>query len=579
MEREVQREHGGEVSAGLGVATCHRHLDFHIVERVADQHLHGHTTAFRHVQFRRRKTNHHGAHATTRRGVLTQEIEGVLGVNVPLVLAFVPIRGTLAHVRLANQRVFSHGAFSNRPRTQGVHANDAHHVDDLTVLPQHDGVVPVEPRHRAQHLALVHDGRRSLWVSEHRHCARRQNPFEVERLNGHVRTVVVNLHDVRRQIDVKRRRIVHLQSLVVAGALHVFADDQIVTQARRAALQNQHLQGIRRQTVAPQGRCAAHGHAWRHRRCIQPVLVAQPPNVVRSGAFKTGKVEIGFVRRGQDVVVVVTHQKHVFAFHSIAVIPKRHQGAILRQASLCVGVSPSGQHGPAITRRDFARFTNQLHRNFCHADAPVPRNRRDGIKRSPIVCQNDVVRNGVHQERVIPKTFHVDCRAQEDLQHLPRGFIQHAQTGDRGGRIAQVGKTHDFRAQIGAKRRGRRIVEGQMSSFTRQHIGRARAQRLHHEGLVKGFTAVWHPRQTIGSRISAGFVDCFCDVGRHQGNQGGHLGMRDPNASVEHGVQHPSKRRRRPGFKCRCWRGGQHHGNNVVLPVGAFNQEEALVIQ
>ena len=120
-----------------------------------------------------------------------------------------------------------------------------------------------------------------------------------------------------------------------------------------------------------------------------------------------------------------------------------------------------------------------------------------------------------------------------------------------------------------------------MPPFTRQHVGRAQTQRLHHESLVKRLASVRNPRQTVRPcklpRI--GFVDCFCGARRHQVNQGRHLGVRDPNTSVEHGVQNPSKRGRGPRLKRRCRRGSQHHGHNVVLPTVSFNQEEALIIQ
>ena len=293
----------------------------------------------------------------------------------------------------------------------------------------------------------------------------------------------------------------HLQSLVVAGALDVFADDQVVAQTRCATLQNQHLKGIQRQTVTPQGSRTAHGHAGRHRRCIQSLLVTQTPNAIRTGAFEAGKIEIRFVRRRQNVVVLVAHQKHVFAFHGVAVIPEGHQGAVLCQTRLCVGISPCSKHGPSVTRRGFTRFADQFHWIFCNADAPTSGHRGHGLQRGPIFTQDDVVRNGVHQQRVVPKTLHVDCCAEKNLQHLACVFIQHRQAGKCCGRVAQVRKTHDLRAQVCAECRVCRVVERQMPSFTRQHVGRAWAQRLHHKGLIKSLTPIRHPRQSIGSRI------------------------------------------------------------------------------
>ena len=244
LKREVQREHGGVIQARFGIAAGDGNLHLNVLEGIADEHLDRNRAAFCHVEFRGRKTHHHRSEAPARRGVLAEEIKRVLRVDVPLGLAFVPVGGALADVGLSDQRVFCHGAFTHRPRAKRVFPNHAHHVDDFAILPQHNRIVAVEPRHRAQGLALVDDGRGRLGVAQHRHTARHEHPFQVQALDGGLRAVVVDLHHIWGEVHVKRRGVVDFQGLVVARSLHVFADDQIVAQPCRAALQNGHRQSV-----------------------------------------------------------------------------------------------------------------------------------------------------------------------------------------------------------------------------------------------------------------------------------------------------------------------------------------------
>ena len=244
LKREIQGEHCGVVRAQFGIASGDRNLHLHVLEGVADEHLDRDRTSFRHVQFWCCKTHHHRSQAAARRGVLAKEIKRVLRVDIPLGLAFVPVGGALADVGLSHQRVLRHGAFTHGPGPKRVFPNHAHHVDDLAILPQHNRIVAVVPRDRAQGLALVDDGCGSLGIAQHRHAARHEHPFQVQTLDGCLRAVVVNLHHIRGEVHVKRRGVVDFQSLVVACPFHVFADDQIVAQPGRTALQNGHRQGV-----------------------------------------------------------------------------------------------------------------------------------------------------------------------------------------------------------------------------------------------------------------------------------------------------------------------------------------------
>ena len=186
--------------------------------------------------------------------MLSQEIEGVLGVHVPLRLALGPVRGALSDVGLPNEGVLRHAARLHRP-TVGLsrvvlRANLTHLVNHHPVLPEHDGVVAVEPSHGAQHLALVHNGRVCLRISHHVNPSWRDGALQVELLRRRRGAVVVDLHGVRGQINRFHRRVVHLQRFVVARALDVLADDQVVAQPRLATLQDVHLQEVAAQAVA-----------------------------------------------------------------------------------------------------------------------------------------------------------------------------------------------------------------------------------------------------------------------------------------------------------------------------------------
>ena len=102
---ERQREHGGVVGAWSGVSPTNRHEHFHVFKRVAHLHFHVHALALGHVKLGRGKPNHHRAQTTARRAVVAQEVEGVLGINIPLGLAHAPKHGTFANVGLSHQGV------------------------------------------------------------------------------------------------------------------------------------------------------------------------------------------------------------------------------------------------------------------------------------------------------------------------------------------------------------------------------------------------------------------------------------------------------------------------------------------
>ena len=168
---KIQGEHGREIVAWRRITSRDCNLHLNVVERIAHEHFHRHSAPFGNVKLGRGKSHHHGAQPATSRAVLSEEVERVLGVDVPLGCAFIPVRGTLSDVGFPNQRVFRHGAITHRPRALWVFSNDAHHVNDLAVLAKNDGVVSVEPRHRAQHLAHAHNFCRSLRVAHHVHAS------------------------------------------------------------------------------------------------------------------------------------------------------------------------------------------------------------------------------------------------------------------------------------------------------------------------------------------------------------------------------------------------------------------------
>jgi len=471
FKREVEREHGREVVTGRCVSASDGDLDVHIFQRVAHQHLHLDSTSFGHIQLWRGKAHHHRAQTTARRRVLSQEIERVLGVDVPLGLAFVPVGGTLAHVGFADQCELRHGAFAHRPCAERIFANHPHHVDDFAILPQDNGVVSIEPSHSAQGLALVDNRSRRLGVAQHVNPARRDDALEVQGLNGHLRAVVVHLHDVGGQIHLKRRGVVDLQRLVVARALHVFADDQVVAQPRRAALKNGHWKGVGGQAVAPQRAGLKCRRTHFNRGGVQPVLVAQSPHVVVPRFAKRRKVEVRLVCGGQNLVGLVADEEHVAPFYCVAVVPKRHKGAVFGQACLCFRFSSRGQERASIAGWDLARFPCQGHRCFRHTDAPsFGEGRQLGQGLGPF-CQRQIVRDGVDLKRTVSQSLHVDGGADKQVEDGSRLGVHHGQAGGRAGRIADVGEADNGWPQVCAECGDVGVVQRQVTAFAGQHVG------------------------------------------------------------------------------------------------------------
>jgi len=517
--------------------------------------------------------------------VFSQEIEGVLGVHVPLGLALGPVRGALTNVGLPNEGVLRHAARLHRPTVRlpwvVLWANLTHLVNHHPVLPEHNGVVSVEPGHGAQHLTLVHNGRICLRISHHVNPSWRNGALQVELLRRRRGAVVVDLHGVWGQIDRFHRRVVHLQRFVVARALDVFADDQIVAQPRLAALQDVHLQEVAAQTVASVCRCVVHPRPRRHGAVHQTVLVAQPPHVVVSRFFEGGKIKERLVGGGQHRVLRVANQEHVFVLCCVAEVPKRHQRAVLRQQTrlgvwLCAcrkdraTVAGGNLAGLALEGDDFVR----------QAHAPVHL-RRAHVRQGGGRCiQDGVVRHRHHVVAAVAKPFHVDGGAQEHFHHHVCARLQDDQACGRRRRIRLVCESHNLRPQIGAKC-GDTAVQRQVSSFARQHVGGSWAEGLHHELLVEGRAAVRHPRQPVRACIHPlpSFVDRAGGVGVDQSHNGRHLRVGDRRVAVEHRIRNPREGGRRIQLELRRGLGGEHHACHGVLPSFALQEQEPFAVQ
>ena len=112
--------------------------------------------------------------------MVADEVEGVLGVDIPLVLTHLPISAPLGNIRLADQCVFGHFACASihcEWRTW-IGAKLTHLVDDDTVVVQHDDVVAVKPRHLAFDVRRLVQLRRSQCVHDNEHIVGLDHPFQ-----------------------------------------------------------------------------------------------------------------------------------------------------------------------------------------------------------------------------------------------------------------------------------------------------------------------------------------------------------------------------------------------------------------
>ena len=409
----------------------------------------------------------------------------------------------------------------------------------------------------------------------------RNGALQVELLRRRRGAVVVDLHGVWGQIDCFHRRVVHLQRFVVARALDVFADDQIVAQPRLAALQDVHLQEVAAQTVASVCRCVVHPRPRRHGAVHQTVLVAQPPHVVIPRFFKSRKIEVGLVGGGQHRVLRVADQEDVFVLCGVAEVPKRHQRAVLRQQTrLGVWLCACRKDRATVTGGNLAGLALQGDHFVRQAHAPVHLRRahvRQGGRRG---VQDGVVRHRHHVVAAVAKPFHVDGGAQKHFHHHVCARLQDDQTCGRRRRIGLVGEPHDLRAQIGAKC-GDAAVQRQVPPFAPQHVGRSWAQSLHHEFLVEGHAAVRHPRQPVRACIHPfpAFVDRAGGIGVDHSDNGSHLRVGDRGVAVEHRIRNFCEGGRRIQLKLRRGLGGEHHACHSVLPPFALQKQEAFAVQ
>ena len=585
LKLKRQREHRREIRPRFGIPAGNLHKHLHVFKRVRHHHLHRHALAFRHVQFRGSEPHDHGAQPSARGFVLSQEVEGVLGVHIPFRLSLRPVGGALADVGFPNQRVLRHAARLHRPTVglAGVilRANLSHLVNHHPILPKHNGVVAVEPSHRAQHLALAHNGRVRLRVPHHMNPSWKNGAFEVELLRRRGGAVVVDLHGVRGQINRFNRGVVHLERLVVAGAFDVLADDQIVAQARLATLQDVHLKEVAAQAVAAISLGVVHPRPCHDGAVHQAVLVAQPPHVVVSRFLKSGKIEVGLVGGGQHEVFGVANQKHVFVFCGVAEVPERHQRAILRQqARLGVWLCARREDGAAIARGDFTGLALQGDNLVRQADAPARLRRANVRQGGRGGVQDGVVRHRHHVVAAVAQSLHVDGGAQEHLHHHVRARLQNHQARGRGCRVRGVCEPHNLGAQVGAER-GDAAVQRQVSPFAPQHVGRARAEGLHHELLVQGRAAIRHARQAVRTRVHtlSSFVNRGGGVGVHHPCNRRHLRVGDRRVAVEHCIRDVGERRRRIQLKLRSRLDRKHQARHGVLPPFTLHKEETVFVQ
>ena len=400
-------------------------------------------------------------------------------------------------------------------------------------------------------------------------------------MDGDLRSVVVHLHHVRRQIDIKRGGVVNFQSLVVARALHVFTDDQVVAKTGCAALQNVHEQGVGRQAVAAERRGAQHHISRLHSGGVEAVLVAQSPNVVHPCLAKRREVEVGFVGGRENLVVFIANEEDVLPFHGIAVVPKRNQRSILCQARFGIHFTAGRQQSSTIAGGNFTRLAHHHHRVNRHAHTPTRRHRLDRVERRQAFGQNQIVRDGVHLKHPVTKAFHVQCCAEKHALHFACFAIHNSQACQTVGRIRRVRKAHNGGAQIRAKCGVGRVVQFEVAPFAGQHVAHAGTQRLDDKILVQACASIGNARQTVGTCIGSNprLRHTLRRSGVDQRDDGLPLWARHKVAPIEHGIRNSVKRGGGSHLERRRRRTCQHHSRQIALPCLNIHKVKALIVE
>ena len=255
--------------------------------------------------------------------MVTDEIKGVLGVNVPLVLPHFPVSAALGDIGFSHQGVFRHfpSAPIHREGRTWIRAKLPHLVDDDPIVVQHDDIVSVEPCHLAFDVRRLIQFRRGQRVHNHEHVIRFDHPFQQLGIGGLGRAVVPRFHVVPFEVDGNRRRIVQLDGFVVAVALDVFRNEDFLAEARALAIQNFHFQKRVAQAVAFDTQDAIQRTARFECGRLKSAESAAPPDLVSSDA-ELCKVVLRESHRVEDDLRLIGDDKNVLGVHRLGCVPK-----------------------------------------------------------------------------------------------------------------------------------------------------------------------------------------------------------------------------------------------------------------
>ena len=333
-EREVLWQYRREIITGHGISTCDRDLHNSVLKRVRHLDVHLHTAPFRDVQFRSGETDLHVGRPAARGGVVADEIEGVLWVDVPLGLANGPIRRPHRNRRLPHERVLAHRPcpIVHCPRIPRIRTEFAHHIDQLIAVVQRNHIIAIEPSRLAHQIARLEQQGLSVRVHQDKHIVGLNGPFELLRICRLAGAVVPSLDAVGAQVDGHWRRIVEFDGFVVRVAFDVLADVNLLTEAAGGTIEDVHSQRRGRQAVTLEAGNILQRLACRQRGFIKSTERADPPNVVLPDA-KLREIVLRVRGRVDDVAIGVGDAKHVLRLDCFGGVTEGDHGVVLADAA------------------------------------------------------------------------------------------------------------------------------------------------------------------------------------------------------------------------------------------------------
>ena len=386
--------------------------------------------------------------------MVTEEIEGVLGVDVPLVRADGPIRRSLRDIRLPHQRVFRHRSIAaiNREWITGIWPEFTHHVNQQIVVVQRNHVVSVEPGRLADEVAQLKNLRRRIGVHDHEHPVGLNRPLKLLVVRGFRRTIVPRFDPISGQVDGHRRGIVELNGLVVGVALDVFADENLFAKASTCAVQNIDRQRRRRQTVAFDARDALESAARGERRFVKSTEGTDAPNFVVPDA-EIGEIVLRVRGRVEDGSVGIGDEEHVLGFDSFGGVPEGDDGIFLAHAAQRNRGAARVGDVSSVTRWRVAGLSRDRHRIVAQGQAARSGNvveRFAGRNRGQV--ERAIVRHRPDRRFHIAEAAEVGHSALEGCNDEPSGHVHNDEVRGGGGHGIGIGEVDQLHLTIRANR-------------------------------------------------------------------------------------------------------------------------------